>query len=118
MDSFCSEVGSRDAALLINEFSVKKKVAGELTGEGKDAFWNDTVPCGCRLASAITDSGAGAPMIVFQTFKNPTKRMNGSTTYVTKLKKTKELRCKRNKRDGGRASLKSSSCQPDYFISP
>ena len=80
MACFCCKVGSRVETLLINEFPGKKKVVGELTEEGKDAFWSDTVPCGCRLASELTDSEAGAAIVAFQTLKSQRERMAAQST--------------------------------------
>lgn len=60
--------------LLINNSSGKTDVAWLLTKEGNDVFWDNFVACGCRLASDLTDSGAGEPIVVFQTLKDQGER--------------------------------------------
>lgn len=71
----CSRVGSRGEVLLMNSSSREKRVGGALTEEEKDVLWNVAVPGGCRWASDLTDSEAGASMFVFQTLKNENERM-------------------------------------------
>ena len=56
--------------LFINESSGKIKVAWLLIEWGNDVFGNDFVACGCRLASDLTASGVGVPILFFQTLKN------------------------------------------------
>ena len=71
----CSRVGLPDEVLLINESSGKINAAWLLTEEENDVFWTKLVACGCRLASDLTDSGAGEPIVVVQTLKNQSEKM-------------------------------------------
>lgn len=70
----CSRVGSQDEVLLINESSGKINVAWLLAKEGNDVFWTNFVACGCRLASDLTEFGAGEPILVVQTLKDQSER--------------------------------------------
>lgn len=61
----CLEIRSRDEAIFINYGVGELKVGGRVTRGGKDEFWPQPVPCGCRIAPHSTDSGAGTPSIGF-----------------------------------------------------
>lgn len=50
------------------------------TKEGEDMFWAHSVPGGCRVASDLPDSGAGASIFVFQTLKGKSKRRAATNT--------------------------------------
>lgn len=63
-------VGSRDGPLSIDNSGAGNSVVGWLKKEEKDVFWPEFVPCGCRLASDLTDTEAGAPIVVVQTLKS------------------------------------------------
>lgn len=66
--------------------------------EEKDVFWPEFVPCGCRLASDLTDSEAGAPIVLVQTLKSLSETM--AAPRLDEIKEFEELIMGRKRKMG------------------
>lgn len=68
------------------------------TKEGEDVFWPQFVPGpgGCRVASDLPDSAAGATIVVYQTWKDKREREKRvSNNYRRNSSNAKNFSCER-----------------------
>lgn len=61
------------------------------TKEGEDVFWPQFVPGGCRVASDLPDSAAGATIVVYQTWKDKREREKTSATTTEGTRATQRI---------------------------